>query len=122
MSNTGSVNNIIQANNNRKTGRLKWRQYEIKKIYQAKVRSWKSSCNGVKIELSPWRTESGGYLNFRIKLGENAVIQTVAGVELPALNQSELANILNKYPFFRENYPRITVLEHDPIPLLWSKH
>lgn len=121
MSNTGPVNNIIKANNNRKTGRFKWREYERKRFYQAKVRSWKSSCNGVNIELSPWGTATGCYFNFRPQLGENAVIQTVAGVEIPTLNESELTNILNRYPFIRENYPRISVLEHDPIPLRWTK-
>lgn len=122
MSNTAPVNNIIQANNKRKTARLKWRKYEKKNFYLFKVRSWKSSCNGVNIELSPWKVAENTYFNFCPKLGKNVVIQTVAGVEMPTLNESELANILNKFPFLRENYPRVSILKHDPIPLLWSKH
>jgi hypothetical protein len=122
MSNSGLVNNIIKANNKRKNVRLKWREYERKKVYTQKVRSWKTSCNGVNIELSPLKVEEFSYLDFRPKLGENVVIQTGAGVEMPTLIESELANILNKYPFIRKNYPRVSILKHDPIPLLWSKH
>lgn len=124
ISNAGPVNTIIQANNKRKTTGLRWSTYEREKFGQSKLRSWKSSCNGVKIELSFWKVmkESfAGFLNFRPKVGENTVIQTVAGVEMLALTESELANILNQYPFLRENYPRISALKHDPIPLLWSK-
>lgn len=122
MSNTGPVNNVIQANNKRKATRLRWREYERKKFYQAKVRSWKTTCNGVNIELSPWKAQENAYFNFRPKLGETTVIQTVAGVEMPTLNESGLADILNKYPFIRKNYSRVSMLEYDPIPLLWSKH
>lgn len=122
MSNIGLVNNIIQTNNKRKTARLKWREYENKKISYSKVRSWKTSCNGVNIELSPWKAGANSYFCFRPQLGGNVVIQTVAGVEMPTLNESELVNILNNYPFIRNNYPKLSMLEHDPIPLLWSKH
>lgn len=51
--NTGLVNNIIKVNNKRKFTGLKWREYEREKFYQYKVRSWKTGCNGVNIELSP---------------------------------------------------------------------
>lgn len=122
IGNTGPVNSVIQANNKRKTGRLRWREYERRKLDQLKVRSWKSSCNDVNIELSPLKVDEFSYLNFRPELGKNAVIQTVAGVEMPNLIESELANIFNKYPFIREKYPRLSILKHDPIPLLWSKH
>lgn len=80
IGNTGPLNSVIQANNKRKIGRLKWREYERRKFYQFKVRSWKSSCNGVNIELSPLKVDEFSYLDFRPKLGENAVIQTVVGV------------------------------------------
>lgn len=120
--NTGAVNNIIQANNKIKNSRLKWREYEKKKFYQSKVRSWKASCNGVQIELSPWKSGTETYLNLGYKMKENLVIKTVAGIEILTLNQLGLTKILNEYPFIRENYPKICALEHDPIPLLWSKH
>lgn len=55
ISNTGPINNIIKASNNRKSARLKWREYERKKFNQGKVRSWNTSCNGVNIELSTWK-------------------------------------------------------------------
>lgn len=122
VNNTGSVNRIIQANNKRKSTKLKWRQYEIKKYYQSKVRSWKTSCNGVHIDLSPWRVGRETYLILGSKMKENAVIKILAGVEILTLNELKLTKILNDYPFIRENYPRVCVLEHDPIPLLWSKH
>lgn len=70
MSNIGLVNNIIQTNNKRKTARLKWREYENKKISYSKVRSWKTSCNGVNIELSPWKAGANSYFCFRPQLGE----------------------------------------------------
>ena len=95
ISNTGVVSNIIRANNKRKSTNLKWQEYERRKIGQFKVRKWKTSCNGVSINLSPWEVRKGGYLIFSPKVGENAVIQTVAGVEIPTLIESELANILN---------------------------
>lgn len=57
-------------------------------------------------------------MNIQPKLGENAVIQTVAGIEMLTLNESGLTNILNKYPFIKESYPRLSILEHDPIHLL----
>ena len=132
ISNTGPINNIIQASNNRKSARLKWREYEITKFNQLKVRSWNTSCNGVNIELStwkinqvnlgPWKGKQESYSNFRPKLGETAVMQTVAGVEMPTLIESELTNILNKYPFVKETYPGVSMLKHDTIPLLWTKH
>ncbi|WP_250124936.1 GIY-YIG nuclease family protein [Chroococcidiopsis sp. CCMEE 29] len=120
VNNTGPVNKIIQANNKRKSTRLRWHQYEIKKLSLSKVRSWKTSCNGVHIDLSPWKSERGYF--FGLKSEENLVIKTVAGVEMPTLNELELTKILEKYCFIRENYPGVCVLEHDPIPLLWSKH
>lgn len=122
ITNTGLVSNVIRANNKRTSTNLKWQEYERRKIGQFKVRKWKTNCNGVSVNLSPWEVRKGGYLIFSPKVGENAVIQTVAGVEIPTLIESELANILNRYPFVKENYPRISVLEHDPIPLFWSKH
>lgn len=120
--NAGLVNSIIQASNKRKSTGLKWREYEREKFYQSKVRSWKTGCNGVNIELSPWKFRQSIYINIQPKLGENAVIQTLAGVEIPALNELGLTNILNKYPFIRASYPRVSILEHDPITLLWSKY
>lgn len=122
ISNTGPVNNIIQANNKRKSTGLKWREYERGKVYQSKVRSWKTGCNGMNIELSPWKVGQTSYMDIQPKLGENAVIQTLAGVEIPILNELGLTNILNNHPFIRASYPRVSILEHDPIPLLWSKH
>ncbi|MBV9385657.1 MAG: GIY-YIG nuclease family protein [Chroococcidiopsidaceae cyanobacterium CP_BM_ER_R8_30] len=121
-SNTGAVSNVIRANNKRKSTNSKWQEYERRKIGQAKVRKWKTKCNGVRINLSPWEASKGVYLYFFPRLGENTIIQTVAGIEIPTLIESELANILNRYPFVKGNYPRISVLEHDPIPLFWSKH
>lgn len=121
INNTGAVNNIVRASNNRKIARLKWREYERKKFRQSKVRSWKTACNGVSIELSPWRVGQGTYLNWQPKLQENTTIQTVAGIEMPTLNELELQKILNKYPFVEESYPKISVLEHDPIRLFWSR-
>jgi len=122
ISNTGLVSNVIRANNKRSSTNLKWQEYERLKRGQFKVRKWKTGCNGVSIDLSPWEARKGVYFGFFPKIGENAVIQTVAGVEIPTLIESELANIFNRYPFARENYPRISILEHDPIPLFWHKH
>ena len=132
ISNTGPINNIIPASNKRKTARLKRREYERRRFNDLKVRSWNTSCNGVNIELStwkinqvnlgPWKGKQESYSNFRPKLGETAVMQTVAGVEMPTLIESELTNILNKYPFVKETYPGVSMLKHDPIPLLWTKH
>lgn len=121
INNTGSVNNIIQANNKRKSTRLKWRQYEIRKFYQSKVRSWKTSCNGVQIDLSPWKSGRDTYF-CGVEPEGNLVIRTVAGVEMLALNKLGLTKMLEKRPFIRDNHPRVCVLEDDPIPLLWSKH
>ncbi len=82
VNNTGPVNNIIQASNKRRATSLKWREYERKKLGLAKVRSWKAGCNGVNLELSPWKTyldsrqaRLEAYISFQPKLGENAVIQ-----------------------------------------------
>lgn len=121
ISNTGPINYIIQANNNRKYNKLKWREYERKKFYQFKVRSWKTSCNGVYIDLSPWRVGKETYLNLGLPKKESAAIKTLAGVEMLVLSELELTKILDKYPFIKENYLRVCALKYDPIPLLWSK-
>jgi len=112
---------IIKAINKRKVTGLKWREYEKRRHEGFGVRSWKTGCNGVNIDLSPWKITNKHYFNFLPQVGENAIIQTIAGVKMPTLTESELTKILNQYPFVKENYPRISALKHDPIPLLWSK-
>ena len=122
ISNVGSVNKIIQATNKKKSTGLKWREYKSRKYSHYKIRSWKTGCNGVNIDLSIWELQEDGYWLFRLNPGGNTGFQTVAGVEMPTLNESGLASLFNKFSWVREQYPRVLILKHDPIPLLWSKH
>ncbi len=98
-----TIRSIFKADNKKPTG-LRWSEY-CRRQYSF----WKATCNGVAIDIAPW----DGILYLRNK----AVIQKLAGVEMLALRDPEFTNIKNSS--LKEQLPRLAILEHDPIPLLW---
>ena len=75
---------------------------------------WYTKCNGVKIELGSWGSETQDKLLLR------TTRQHLAGVEMAALPQNVLQEILVRSPGLKKDFPGIRALEADPIPLIWT--
>ncbi|MEP0873814.1 GIY-YIG nuclease family protein [Trichocoleus desertorum AS-A10] len=105
-----TLRRILKAGN--QSTSLKWTE-TVKRKYGA---WWKTSCNGVVLELGPW-----GSLQDKELLSQKAVAQKLAGIEILALPETALEEAFVKSPFLKDNYPGLTALEFDPIPLLWRK-
>lgn len=104
----GTIRSIFKADNRKPTG-LRWSEYR-----RRQYSFWKATCNGIAIDVAPWDDIRD--------LREKAVVQKLAGVEMLAIREPEFTNIFNGNTFFKENLPGLSILEHDPIPLLWSKY
>jgi hypothetical protein len=66
--------------------------------------------------LAPWSRFSEEYKH----LTEDLIVQSLAGIEMLALQPYQLAELIEKYPYIDENYPGIIALEADPIRLIWA--
>jgi hypothetical protein len=97
---------------NKKPSGLQWAEF-VRRKYGS---WWRTRCNGMAIELAPWAVigeDSKG-------LAEEATVQTLAGVELMALQPYQLSALMEQYSYIEECYPGIAALESDPIPLIWT--
>lgn len=103
----GTIRSILKLNNKRATG-LKWQEYSRRRFS-----FWKASCNGVVIDVGPceiWPSP------------ECLLVQNLAGIEMLAVREPNFTQILRFTPLLKKNSPGLSVLEYDPVPLLWSKH
>ena len=108
---TTLLRRTFKASNHKPSG-LRWTQF----IRRRDGSWWRTKCNGVAIELGPWGSLSSPLSS----LIEVAHPCTLAGIEMQALQGSQLEAILAEFPYVAENYPGITALKADPIPLLWA--
>lgn len=104
-----NIRRIFQAANRRGSG-LRWTETSRRK-YGA---WWRTRCNGVQLELGPWGSDD------RDDLLSRSVVRKLAGVELPALTQLVLQEMIGRSPYLGENFPGIQALEADPIVLRWQ--
>lgn len=68
----------------------------------------------MQLELGPWGSDD------RDDLLSWSVVRKLAGVELPALTQPVLQEMIGRSPYLGENFPGIQALEADPIVLRWQ--
>jgi predicted GIY-YIG superfamily endonuclease len=106
------IRRIFKASNQKATN-LRWTEF----IRRKHGSWWRTRCNGVAIELGPWTLIEAIAAQ---PLVEEAKIQALAGVEMRALQPFQLQTLLKKFDYLEENYPGISALARDPIPLLWT--
>jgi hypothetical protein len=106
-----SIRRIFKASNHQPTG-LQWTETRRRKWGAW----WRTRCNGVVIELGPWTSLQSETQ----QLQASALTCSLAGVEMLALQSMQLEALISQFPYLAENYPGITALETDPIPLLWK--
>lgn len=107
-----TLRRIFKASNKKPT-RLHWAEF----IRRKGASWWRARCNGIAIEVGPWfllREEDKHWV-------EDLSIQPLAGVEMFALQPSQLVALMEKHPFLDENYPGIAALKADPIRLIWAQ-
>lgn len=107
-----TIRSIFKASNRKPTG-LQWTEF-MKRKWGA---WWRSKYNGVAIELGCWSSSPEVSHQFR----ETARIQSLAGVEMLALQATQLEALMVEAPYLAQNYPGITALTADPIPLIWAQ-
>jgi predicted GIY-YIG superfamily endonuclease len=105
-----AMRRIFQANNRKPTG-LRWTEF----IRRKTAPWWRTSCNGVRLELGPWGLFQPDTLR------SVAVRRHLAGVEILALQQITLDSLIQEFSYLAENNPGLTIFENDPVPLIWMK-
>ncbi|NEQ29253.1 MAG: GIY-YIG nuclease family protein [Microcoleus sp. SIO2G3] len=105
------LRSIFKASNRKPTG-LQWTEF-VKRKWSA---WWRTKCNGVAIELGYWSSSPETTQQLR----DGASVQPLAGVEMLALQPMQLEALILEAPFLAQNYPGMTALAADPIPLLWT--
>ena len=106
-----TLRSILKASNRRPTG-LQWTEF-VKRKWSA---WWRTKCNGIAIELGYWSNSPEATQQLR----ESARVQPLAGVEMLTLQSAQLESLMVEAPFLAQNYPDITALAADPIPLIWA--
>lgn len=106
-----TLRRIFKASNKKPTS-LQWTEFVRRKWSPW----WRTRCNGIAIELAPWSRFS----EEDKQIVENLTIQSLAGVGLFTLQPYQLTELIEKYPYLRENHPDITALKSDPIRLIWT--
>ncbi len=104
---SGTVSSIFKSDNQRPTG-LRWKKYATRK----KFNFWKTSCNGIIIDVSPSYP--------LLPLPSTTKFQTLLGVEMIYIQDPEFTMILETFPFLQEQHPGVSVFKEDPIPRLWT--
>ncbi|MEP1080041.1 GIY-YIG nuclease family protein [Leptolyngbya sp. PL-A3] len=107
-----TLRRIFKASNKRPT-RLHWAEF----VRRKGASWWRARCNGIAIEVGPWFSFGEEDQHF----AEDLNIQPLAGVEMLALQTSQLVALIEKHPFLHENYPGMAALEADPIRLIWTR-
>ncbi|MBD1852996.1 GIY-YIG nuclease family protein [Cyanobacteria bacterium FACHB-502] len=106
------IRRILKASNQKATN-LRWTEF----IQRKHGSWWRTRCNGVAIELGPWALFESTTAQ---PLVDEARIQALAGVEMRALQPFQLQTLLKQFDYLEKNYPDISALAGDPVPLLWT--
>ncbi|EAW37620.1 NAD(P)H-quinone oxidoreductase subunit 4 [Lyngbya sp. PCC 8106] len=104
---SGTVSSILKSDNKRATC-LRWKKYATRK----KFNFWKTSCNGIFIDVSPSYP--------LLPLPAITKFQTLLGVEMIYIQEPEFTTILEVCPFIEQQHPGVSVFTEDPIPRLWT--
>lgn len=103
---SGSIRCALR-NINKKASSLKWKEYRTDPKSLGKFGYWETEYKGIKIDLAPVQS----LVNFI----DDAICQTVAGVEMMAFSRKQLEIVLRDVP--KKNIFSLDALEDDPIPL-----